>query len=160
MERAWPHCIIVDARGCRFMNKARPYTDAGHSQYARNNKVKAIPAWMIMDTNYHNRYTLGNSLFALMKPRKAPSEGTMFAADTVDELARQTEVEPEGLATTVRNYNKMCETVVGVECGKGDNSYDNFFGDPAVGSNPNMGTKRLSTLFKYGLATWEQRVDS
>lgn len=152
IERARPHCIIVDASGCRFMNEAQSYIDAGHDQYARNTKVKAIPAWLIMDTNHRNRYMLGNNLFARMKPTKALAEGKMFAANTVEDLARQIGVEPEGLSATVQNYNRMCETGVDAEFGKGDNAYDTFFGDPAVGPNPNMGP--LSKAPFYAIQVW------
>jgi succinate dehydrogenase/fumarate reductase flavoprotein subunit len=44
IERARPHCFIVDSGGSRFMNEAQSYTDAGHDQYNRNQTVKAIPA--------------------------------------------------------------------------------------------------------------------
>ncbi|POR35732.1 hypothetical protein TPAR_04052 [Tolypocladium paradoxum] len=153
IERARPHCIIVDASGCRFMNEAQSYTDAGHDQYARNNNVKAIPAWMILDTNHRNRYVLGHSLSPRMKPEKALAEGKMFAADTVEELARQIGVDAEGLTNTIRNYNKMCETGVDAEFGKGDNAYDNFLGDPTASCrNPNMGPLNKAPF--YAIQVW------
>ncbi|KAM0276912.1 hypothetical protein ACHAQH_006284 [Verticillium albo-atrum] len=69
VERARPHCFIVDSTGSRFMNEAQSYTDAGHDQYERNQKVDAIPAWMIMDQSHRNKYMLGG-LLARQKPSK------------------------------------------------------------------------------------------
>lgn len=92
------------------------------------------------------------SLFARMKPKKAVAEGKMFAADTVGELARQIGVEPEGLMATIRSYNDMCEKGVDAEFSKGGNAYDRFFGDPAVGPNPNMDP--LSKAPFYAIQIW------
>ncbi|KAK1516735.1 hypothetical protein CPAR01_16351 [Colletotrichum paranaense] len=153
IERSRPHCIIVDNAGKRFMNEAQSYTDAGHDQYERNKSVKAIPAWLIMDTNHRNRYMLGTQLFARMKPKKPVANGTMFAASTLRDLAKQIGVDAEGLEGTIMRYNDMCKTGVDADFGKGDNAYDNFFGDPAAGGpNPNMGA--LSKAPFYAIAIW------
>ncbi|KAF4783214.1 hypothetical protein HER10_EVM0007394 [Colletotrichum scovillei] len=153
IERSRPHCLIVDNAGKRFMNEAQSYTDAGHDQYERNKSVKAIPAWLIMDTNHRNRYMLGTQLFARMKPKKPVANGTMFAASTLRDLAEQIGVDAEGLEETITGYNDMCKTGVDADFGKGDNAYDNFFGDPAAGGpNPNMGA--LSKAPFYAIAIW------
>lgn len=151
IERARPHCIIVDATGARFMNEAQSYIDAGHDQYARNKHVKAIPAWLIIDTNHRNKYMLGG-LFPYQKPTKALAEGRMFAADTLKSLADQIGVDALGLETTVKKYNEMCDVGVDTDFGKGDNAYDNYFGDPEVGYNPNMGPVAKAPF--YAIQVW------
>lgn len=153
IDRARPHCIIVDSSGQRFMNEAESYTDAGHHQYERNRRVRAIPAWLVLDKNHRDKYMLGTNLFARQDPRKAIEEGRIFVADTVEGLAAKIGVDAGGLAETVRRYNEMCEAGVDEDFGKGDNAYDNFFGDPSAGvKNPNMGS--LAKAPYYAIELW------
>ncbi|KAI9373251.1 FAD binding domain-containing protein [Aspergillus egyptiacus] len=152
--RALPHCFIVDASGARFMNEAQSYTDAGHAQYARNNHVKAIPAWLIMDSNHRNKYLLG-ALFARQKPSPdALANGIIFTAPSLEDLARQIGVDAHGLSETTHRWNEMCRSGTGTDTdfGKGDNAYDRYFGDPASRPNPNMGP--VSKPPFYAVAIW------
>ncbi|KAF7540509.1 hypothetical protein G7054_g1359 [Neopestalotiopsis clavispora] len=137
-ERSRPFCIMVDSNGQRFTNEAASYVDAGHDQYERHRTVRAIPAWLIMDASHRKRYMLGG-LFARVNPKAAIAAGRMIKADTVQDLARQANIDQDGLVRTIQRYNKMCEDGIDIDFGKGDNAYDNFFGDPAVKPNPNMG---------------------
>ncbi|KAF8181742.1 FAD binding domain-containing protein [Mycena galopus ATCC 62051] len=151
-ERARPYCIIVDSTGSRFMNEAQSYTDAGHAMYARNREVGTIPAWFVMDANHRKRYQLGG-LFARMKPPKqALAEGRIFMAETIKDLAAQIGVNPDGLANTVSRYNKMSCKGIDEDFGKGGNAYDNYFGDPAVGPNSNMGPLEKAPF--YAVPIW------
>lgn len=152
-ERTRPHCFIVDSSGCRFMNEAQSYTDAGHDQYARNEKASAIPAWLIMDTNHRNKYILG-TLFPRMKPSKeALARKVMFQAESIEDLAQQIGVDPAGLASTTRRYNELCTTGIDTDYGKGSNAYDRVFGDPTANRpNPNMGPVDRPPY--YAVAIW------
>ncbi|KAH7141812.1 FAD binding domain-containing protein [Dactylonectria macrodidyma] len=152
IERARPHCFIVDSSGSRFMNEAQSYTDAGHDQYARNQKVKAIPAWLIMDSSHRNKYILGG-LFARVKPStEALASGRIFQAATIDELARQIGVDPEGLVKTTEKFNDMSREGVDTDFGKGNSVYDQFFGDPTAGVNPNLAPVDKSPY--YAIKIW------
>ncbi|KAF5011954.1 hypothetical protein FDECE_1960 [Fusarium decemcellulare] len=152
IERAQPHSIIVDSTGSRFMNEAQSYTDAGHDQYARNQQVKAIPAWMIMDSNHRNKFMLGG-LFPRVKPSKeALSRGELYQAASIDDLAGQISVDPDGLASTIRRFNDMCVKGVDQDFGRGTYSYDQFFGDPTCRPNPNLGP--LNKAPYYAIKIW------
>ncbi|KZZ94254.1 3-oxosteroid 1-dehydrogenase [Moelleriella libera RCEF 2490] len=150
-ERARPHSMIVDASGNRFMNEAQSYTDAGHDQYARNKVVSAIPAWLIVDTNHRNKYIL-SGLFPRMLPKKALASKNMFMDHTLEGLAGQIGVDAAGLQATVKKYNGMCSSGVDADFGKGNNAYDNYFGDPKCKPNPNMGP--LEKAPYYAFAVW------
>ncbi|BCS26756.1 3-ketosteroid 1-dehydrogenase helE [Aspergillus puulaauensis] len=152
-ERARPHCFIVDSSGCRFMNEAQSYTDAGHDQYARNEKVSAIPAWLIMDSDYRNRYMLGKLLPRTKPSKEALSRKVMFQAESIEDLAQQIGIDPAALASTTSRYNELCRTGADTDYGKGNNAYDSFFGEPtANGPNPNMGTVDRPPY--YAVAIW------
>ncbi|KAI1813110.1 FAD binding domain-containing protein [Poronia punctata] len=137
-ERARPYSIIVDSTGSRFMNEAESYIDAGHKQYARNQKVKAIPAWLIVDENHRRRYALG-SLMPRQDPKRGLEAGYIHKADTLEELAQKIGIDVTGLMDTIRKFNAMAADGVDTDFGRGNNTYDNYFGDPKVGPNPNLG---------------------
>ncbi|KAH6686974.1 FAD binding domain-containing protein [Plectosphaerella plurivora] len=141
IERARPHCFIVDSSGSRFMNEAQSYTDAGHDQYERNKKVPggAIPAWLIMDQNHRSKYMLGN-LFARQKLSKEMLDTKrIFTAPTLEALAEQIGVDAAGLQKTADCFNTMCDRGVDLDHGRGASEYDQFFGDPANRPNPCLG---------------------
>ncbi|KAM0198867.1 hypothetical protein ACHAPA_012248 [Fusarium lateritium] len=145
LERGRPFCIIVDSKGERFMNEAQSYVDCGYAQFSRHKEVSAIPAWLVMDTRHRNRY-----LLASLMPRMNSSR--LFTAATIHELAEKIGVDVAGLVRTVTSYNEMCKTGVDLQFGKGATTYDNFFGDPSVGPNPNMGPIEASPF--YATEVW------
>ncbi|CAI6099148.1 unnamed protein product [Clonostachys chloroleuca] len=152
IERALPYCIIVDSTGSRFMNEAQSYTDAGHDQCARNKQVKAIPAWLIMDSRHRSKYLLGG-LFPRAKPSKeAFSEGRIFQSASLEDLARQIGVDIQGLSKTIQRFNEMCRKGVDEDFGKGTLAYDQFFGDPTCRPNPNLGA--LEKIPYYAVRIW------
>ncbi|CAI6019657.1 unnamed protein product [Clonostachys chloroleuca] len=60
---------------------------SGYNQYNRNQMVKAIPAWLIMDQSYLDKYILGG-LFVRQKPSKEiPNEKRIVIAPTLEKLA-------------------------------------------------------------------------
>ncbi|EFQ99030.1 3-oxosteroid 1-dehydrogenase [Nannizzia gypsea CBS 118893] len=138
-ERARPFSIIVDSSGSRFMNEAEPYTDAGHHQYERHQKVNAIPAWLIVDHSFRKRYSIGNLFPMRPDPKKGLKEGYLFKSDTIQDLARQIGVDAAGLEKTLSRFNRMARAGVDEDFNRGVSAFDNYFGDPLIGPNPNLG---------------------
>jgi succinate dehydrogenase/fumarate reductase flavoprotein subunit len=150
-ERSFPHSIIVDAAGARFMNESESYVDAGHAQYERNATVKAIPAWMIVDTDHRRRYPMA-TLPPGLTPKSALESGYITKASTLEELAGRIGVDPAGLRETVTRFNTMAERGVDEDYGRGSNAYDNWYGDPSVTPNPNLGPIARAPF--YALQVW------
>ncbi|KAG8408542.1 hypothetical protein J3458_019575 [Metarhizium acridum] len=145
-ERSRPFSIIVDSSGSRFMNESADYTDCGRKQYARNRDVKAIPAWLVLDANHRKRYSLG-----CLRPRQEPEaglkEGYIYKAETVGALAAKIGVDPAGLQSTVSRFNVMAKEGVDRDYGRGSDEYDNYFGDPKVTPNPNLGPVAVAPFY-------------
>lgn len=137
-ERSFPHSMIVDEKGRRFMNESVSYVDAGHQQYAHNQSVAAIPAWMIMESRHRNSYPFG---FALprMTPKKMFESGFFHRADTLEELATKIGVDPAGLREEAQKFTGFAKTGKDLDFGRGDSAYDRVYGDPRVKPNPNLG---------------------
>ncbi|HET9138585.1 3-oxosteroid 1-dehydrogenase [Actinophytocola sp.] len=134
-ERTLPGCILVDQAGTRFVNEAAPYVDAVHAMYDGPH----IPAWLIADQRYRNRYT-----FAGLRPRQPfPGHwyrhGTVHRAGTLEELATAIGAPPESLRATVTRFNEFAATGHDQDFRRGESGYDHYYGDPRNRPNPCLG---------------------
>jgi 3-oxosteroid 1-dehydrogenase len=138
-ERNLPGSIIVNAAGKRFMNEALPYVEAVHEIYqGEETGVSHVPAWMIIDQRYRNRY-----LFAGLSPRQPfPGRwykfGTIKKAESLDALAAEIDVPAEGLKETVDRFNGFARSGIDEDFHRGESAYDKYYSDPTVKPNPSL----------------------
>ena len=59
--------------------------------------------------------------------------------NTVGELASAIDVDPAGLADTIRRHNEFARSGIDPDFGKGSNAYDRCNGDPVHKPNPCLG---------------------
>ena len=138
-ERNLPGSFIVNAAGRRFMNEALPYVEAVHEiQRGEATGVSHVPAWLVFDQRYRNRY-----LFAGLGPRQPfpgrwLKEGVVVKADTLAHLAERIGCPPEALAETVERFNGFAERGVDEDFHRGESAYDRYYSDPTVTPNPSL----------------------
>jgi len=125
--------IMVDADGKRFANESLPYDQMGRLM-ARAPETR-IPSWIIFDSRFDGQ------LPAIMRPENTtPAEhlaaGTWVQADTLEELAERTDLDPQALAATVARFNGFAGTGVDEDFHRGEDPYDLFFAVPGSGPNP------------------------
>ncbi|MDP9092319.1 MAG: 3-oxosteroid 1-dehydrogenase [Actinomycetota bacterium] len=142
-ERTLPGGIMVNERGERFMNEAAPYVEAVHRMYGGefgrgDGRAENIPAWMIIDQQYRNRY-----VFAGLAPRQAfPGRwykaGALVKAPTIAELATQMGVNADALTRTVERFNGFARAGKDEDFGRGESGYDRYYGDPRIKPNPSL----------------------
>lgn len=137
-ERSRPYSIIVDQTGSRFMNEAAPYVEAGNLQYKRNQVAKAIPAWLILDSNHRKRYFLG-SLMPRQDPTAGLKAGYIHKAQSLDELATKLKLPPQALNETVTRFNTMAQNGTDWDFHRGESKFDQCFGDTKVSPSPSLG---------------------
>jgi len=135
-ERSMPYGIIVDQSGSRFTNESESYIDFGHDMIERDKTVAAIPSWIIVDVRHRRRY-----LFSplLLGGKGLVENGTVVKAKTLDELATALKIAPSALRATVDRFNGFARTGIDEDFGRGRTVYDNYYGDPTVKPNPNLG---------------------
>jgi len=136
-ERTLPGSIIVDASGQRYTNEAACYVNAGRAMLDRDKSTKAVPSWLIFDQRYRNRYFFGS-----IPPRqsaKLVKNGFFVKATTLEELAAKCGIHAGGLARTVERVNAMAKDGVDRDFGRGDNVYDQYYGDPSHRPNASFG---------------------
>jgi len=128
-----PHCIIVNRQGKRILNESGSYMENGQRLYQND-----VPAYVILDSRHRKRYAWG-----YYPPGKTPrswlDSGMMKTADTIEELAVKAGIDPAGLKAAVEKFNGYCETGKDLDFNRGGRGYDNWFGDPTVTPNPNLG---------------------
>src|SRR3954470_11568985 len=104
-ERTLPGSLIVNRAGVRFVNEAAPYSDVVHVMYNKNGITPDIPAWLIFDQNYRNRYLFRDVSPALPFPKSWYDAGAVFQAPTVAGLAAKIGVPASALSATVSTFN-------------------------------------------------------
>jgi 3-oxosteroid 1-dehydrogenase len=129
-----PYSLIVGADGKRFANESTNYMSFGQAMYAAG----AVPAWVILESRYRRYYPWG-ALPAGITPKRLIESGYMKKASSLDDLARQCGIDAEGLKDTVKRFNGFAKTGVDEDFHRGATVYDQFFGDPTVKPNPNLG---------------------
>jgi 3-oxosteroid 1-dehydrogenase len=139
LDRGKPGLIAVDASGKRFVNESNSYHDIGEAMF-RNGVADGNRFHFICDRNFVWKRGLG--MIRPFRPSLGPFVRSNYitVADSIEELARKIDVDPAGLADTVRRHNEYARTGVDPEFKRGVNPFNRILlGDPAFKPNPNLG---------------------
>ncbi|MGV9366207.1 3-oxosteroid 1-dehydrogenase [Amycolatopsis sp. NPDC003731] len=150
-ERTLPGGLIVNQAGQRFVNEAAPYSDVVHTMYDKNPAAPDIPAWLIVDQNYRNRYLFRDIAPLLPFPDAWYSAGAVFKASSVQGLATQIGVPSAVLKSTVDRFNGFARSGVDPEFRRGASAYDHYYTDPSVTPNSCLAQLRLAPYYALRL---------
>lgn len=132
-----PHHIVVNSKGKRFGNEGfyRSFyyqTDVidGATQTHPN-----FPCWIVIDSQAREKYA-----FVSIMPGQDWPENFGVVADTIEDLAAKTGIDPQGLAETVARFNANAEKGVDPDFGRGEQPWGAWMtGDKEHKPNPNLG---------------------
>ncbi|MDB5434571.1 MAG: kstD [Phenylobacterium sp.] len=136
-DRCFPHAIMVDSEGRRFVNEADPYMEVGQIMLARQ-RANGAPSWMILESRHRDTYAFGMTP-PRMTPRAWFESGYMKKAATLEELAVQCGMDPAVFRATVERFNAMARKGVDADFHRGESVYNRFYGDGRSKPNPNLG---------------------
>lgn len=138
-ERSLPGSIMVNGAGRRFMNEAVNYMTAGQIILGlHKDDDPHIPAWLVFDQRYRNRYLFGGGLMPRQPlPQAWYDAGIAVRADSIPELAAATGLAE--LPATVERFNLLATQGHDDDFGRGESAYDRYYGDPKVTPNPCLG---------------------
>ena len=131
-ERTLPGGLLINAAGSRFVNEAGPYSDVVHTMYDRNPTDPDIPAWLVVDQNYRNRYLFKDVAPTLALPDDWYRSGAAYKAWTLDALAASVGVPAAALRATVDRFNSLALKGTDSDFHRGDSAYDHYYTDPSV----------------------------
>jgi len=146
IEKSLPHGIFVNRDAKRFLNEGENYNDLVIKMYEQDAKDHAsIPAWFIVDATYRSRYNLGPVLPAFvmsdkkLPPNWQPGAGWLHRADTLEDLARDIDLDPAALRATIDRFNGFARTGVDEDFRRGASANDRYYSDPRAKPNPTLG---------------------
>ncbi|MEV1068308.1 3-oxosteroid 1-dehydrogenase [Streptomyces sp. NPDC050263] len=131
-ERTLPGGLLVNQAGARFVNEAAPYSDVVHTMYDRNPTAPDIPAWLVVDQNYRNRYLFRDVAPTFAFPADWYSSGAAHKAWTLDALAASIGVPAAALRASVDRFNTLALRGKDTDFKRGDSAYDHYYTDPSV----------------------------
>ncbi|MCB2060003.1 MAG: flavocytochrome c [Novosphingobium sp.] len=111
LQAVYKGAIAVNQNGRRFVDESISYKLLGDA-------VMAQPwhsAYQIMDQGI---FDTGDDRVRILDFGRRLEEGLFYVADSLDDLARQIEIEPEVLVTTVRRYNGFVDSGHDAEFGR------------------------------------------
>lgn len=151
-ERSLPCSFMVNARGERFMNESLPYVEAGHKMYGGeygqgDGPGENVPAWIIFDQEYKNRYLFAGLQAKQPLPKKWLATENFHKADTLAELATLIGVPAEALERTTEKFNRFATNGVDEDFERGKSGYDHYYGDPTNKPNPSLGPVRKAPFY-------------
>ncbi|KLO26045.1 3-oxosteroid 1-dehydrogenase [Mycobacterium haemophilum] len=143
-ERNSPGSIIVNMSGKRFMNESMPYVEACHHMYGGEHGQgpgpgENIPAWLVFDQQYRNRYIFAGLQPGQRIPGKWLDSGVIIQADTLEQLANDAGLPVDEFTSTVERFNGFARAGVDQDYHRGESAYDRYYGDPTNKPNPNLG---------------------
>lgn len=138
-ERSLPGSMIVDSTGHRFFNEATDYMTAGQIMLGLDDgKGAHLPAWLIFDQRYRNRYIFASSVMPGMPIPKAFYEsGVVVRAKSLAELGSKIGVP--GLVDGVARFNVLASQGQDDDFQRGLGHYDRYYSDPTNTPNPSLG---------------------
>jgi 3-oxosteroid 1-dehydrogenase len=134
-ERTLPGGLMINQAGRRFVNEAAPYSDVVHVMYDKNPTAPCIPAWLVVDQNYRNRYLFADVAPALPLPDPWYQAGAVVKNWSLDGLASAIGVPGTALKATVSRFNNQALSGRDTDFKRGDSAYDHYYTDPAVVPN-------------------------
>jgi 3-oxosteroid 1-dehydrogenase len=125
-ERQGPGSIIVDRNGRRFVNESQNYNDltrAMHAHDPRDHGPARLPAWVVVDDDYVQRY----GLFSFRSGEPVPE--WLRSGETLADLAGALDVPATDLEATVARFNGFAAAGVDEDYRRGESAYDRYWGD-------------------------------
>ena len=148
VEKSMPGNYTVNKSGKRFSNESQNYLTFMLEVLKKQEEGESFtPMYMIFDAEHRKNYPVG----PLMPGKFFPDSLVKFVhknwfndnfitrASSIEELAKKTGINPDGLIDTIQKVNEYSKTGKDLDFQRGDNERDRFSGDQSL-ANPCLGS--------------------
>lgn len=135
-----PHSIVVDQRGQRFMRESSSYMAQSKAILEHNADAPSIPSWMILDSQYIDKYWLLGGTLNKKKLQKWTDADFIKTGNTIGELAQACDIDPAALEASVTRFNGFVANNDDADFGRGSHAYDRWLGDDFHTPNETLGS--------------------
>ncbi len=146
-DRAKPGLMAVNSAGHRFVNESTSYHEFVLGMYRSHKDVSTLPAFLICDTPFIERWGLGLALPGGRRREHLVRAGYLYRADSLDALASQLGIDAIGLRDSVARFNRFADIGVDEDFGKGSTEYNRYLGDADHVPNPCLGQLRQGPFY-------------
>ena len=152
LDRAKPGLIAVNAGGQRFVNEAASYHDFVEAMYRSHENVATIPAWLVCDSYFVQKYGIGTIYPGTKNLQKFAKAGYVRIADTISDLAKSIGISGTELENTIMRHNEFASNGIDLDFGKGDLELNRFNGDSD--NRPNPCLRSIETAPFVAMPVW------
>ena len=136
LDRYKPGVIGVLSNGRRFTNESNSYHDVGAAMVEACEGLPETAMWLVCDKRALASYGLGYVKPAPMPIGRFIRNGYLIEGKTVQALAHNAGIDPQGLEDTIREYNRHATHGEDPAFGRGGNSFNRYLADPEHKPNP------------------------
>jgi len=136
LDRYKPGVIGVLSNGRRFTNESNSYHDVGAAMVEACEGLPETAMWLVCDKRALASYGLGYVKPAPMPIGRFIRNGYLIEGKTVQALARNAGIDPQGLEETICEYNRHAAHGEDPAFGRGGNSFNRYLADPEHRPNP------------------------
>lgn len=146
-DRAKPGLMAVNAAGRRFVNESTSYHEFVLGMYRSNASVPSIPAFLVCDHDFIERWGLGLALPGGRPREHLVRAGYLVRANSLRQLAAALGIDADGLEASAAQFNRAAEAGVDEAFGKGSTEYNRYLGDADHQPNPCLGPLRRAPFW-------------
>ncbi len=137
-DRCFPHSMVIDIAGERYMDEAGPYMEVGQRMIRRHAELGTDHSWLILESRHRRRYAFGMAP-PMVTPDGWIEQGYLVRAGTLRQLAERISVPPDRLEASIRRFNRAAAAGTDADFGRGSKAISRYYGDARVRPNPNLG---------------------
>jgi 3-oxosteroid 1-dehydrogenase len=146
-DMAKPHSIVVDQTGERYMRESSSYMEIGSAMLERDTHSPAVPSWLVMDSQYIDKYMLAGSMPGAKKPKSWTESGFLRRGETLAALAAACGIPAGRLEATVQRFNGFVRGGRDEDFQRGDHIYSRWLGDTLDTASPTLGALEKGPFF-------------
>ncbi|MCW5229985.1 FAD-dependent oxidoreductase [Verminephrobacter eiseniae] len=148
-ERAKPGLMAVNRAAQRFVNESASYHEFVLAMYRSHQGVPGIPAYLVCDAPFIERWGLGLALPGGRARARARlvRAGYLHRADTLRGLAQLLGLDPDALERSAERFSGFAASGEDPDFGKGSNAYNRYLGAADQTPNPCLGPLQTGPFY-------------